>query len=241
MAVTFINSSQGALSVAYVNSSGGNLNYLSSYGMTVTYINNPSSLTLAQLSGFDAVVVASNGQFSNPSGVGNAVADFADLGKRVVLAEFDFQGVWSLSGRIMTAGYSPFTTDPSSGGYANGSPGIPLGTLYDPFSPLLSGAGSAHSQYTANVGLSSGSVLVADWANGRHAVAFSGGTGVVGLNLFPGGDYGLDTGSQRLVANALTFEIAPVPEPSTYIAGALLLLPFGAQLIHRLRSPKQTV
>jgi len=32
---------------------------------------------------------------------------------------------------------------------------------------------------------------------------------------------------------------AAVPEPSTYVAGALLLLPFGAQVIRRLRSSKQ--
>lgn len=31
-------------------------------------------------------------------------------------------------------------------------------------------------------------------------------------------------------------DIAPVPEPSTYIAGALLFLPFGAHLIRRLRA-----
>lgn len=32
-----------------------------------------------------------------------------------------------------------------------------------------------------------------------------------------------------------------VPEPSTYIAGALLLLPFGAQAVRRLRMRKRVV
>jgi len=35
--------------------------------------------------------------------------------------------------------------------------------------------------------------------------------------------------------------VAPVPEPSTYIAGALLLLPFGASTIRRFRNRKQAV
>jgi len=37
----------------------------------------------------------------------------------------------------------------------------------------------------------------------------------------------------------ITFESAVVPEPTTCIAGALLLLPFGLQGIHKLRNRKQ--
>lgn len=40
-------------------------------------------------------------------------------------------------------------------------------------------------------------------------------------------------------ANFQFTEVSAVPEPSTYIAGALLLLPFGAHTIRRLRTPKQ--
>lgn len=38
---------------------------------------------------------------------------------------------------------------------------------------------------------------------------------------------------------SITVEVAPVPEPSTYIAGALLLLPFGASTIRKLRTNRK--
>jgi hypothetical protein len=45
--------------------------------------------------------------------------------------------------------------------------------------------------------------------------------------------WGIDDVTYGAVAGAV------VPEPSTYIAGALLLLPFGSQVIRRLRTSKQ--
>ena len=41
------------------------------------------------------------------------------------------------------------------------------------------------------------------------------------------------------VADDLTFSFSAVPEPSTCVAGALLLLPFGAQAIRRSRASRQ--
>jgi hypothetical protein len=84
--------------VAYVNSGGGNIDYLSAFGHTVTNINNPSPLTLADLAGFDAVVVTSNSPFSDSTGVGDTLAAFADNGGGVVMTEFVFQGIWALGG-----------------------------------------------------------------------------------------------------------------------------------------------
>ena len=46
-------------------------------------------------------------------------------------------------------------------------------------------------------------------------------------------------GSDRLGTAVYSADTTPVPEPSTYIAGALLLLPFGAQTLRHLRSRKQ--
>jgi hypothetical protein len=42
-------------------------------------------------------------------------------------------------------------------------------------------------------------------------------------------------GNQLLGTAIYSAAATPVPEPSTYVAGALLLLPFGAQVIRRLR------
>jgi hypothetical protein len=63
------------------------------------------------------------------------------------------------------------------------------------------------------------------------------------INLLPGNTWlvaahvqGLGTGNQ--LSGAITgrgFEFIPVPEPATFVAGALLLLPFAAASIRRIR------
>lgn len=193
-----------AASVAYVNASGYDISYITGYGHTLTNISDPIGLTLASLSGYDVVIAASNSIFSEPGNIGDVLADFADAGGGVVLTEFTFQGVWALGGRIMTAGYSPFTIDPSSGGYAFVSA---LGTIFDPLSPLLTGTAGVTTHYQADVGLDTGASLVADWTSGRHAIAYNslGTNSVVALNLFPG----LSTGApaEQLVANAIEFSL----------------------------------
>ena len=69
----------------------------------------------------------------------------------------------------------------------------------------------------------------------------------MGLQSNPPGDGGMwllngatPTGFNGSVGDmAFRLEGAPVPEPSTYLAGALLLLPFGLQGIRHFRSRKQ--
>jgi hypothetical protein len=221
LVLTATGPARAGLNVAYINAGGGDVSYLNSYGINVTNIDNPVGLTLSQLSGYDAIMIASNSIFSDPTGIGNVAADFADAGHGVVLTEFTFQGIWALGGRIMTAGYSPFTVDPTSSGYF-----IPdtLGTVSDPSSPLLSGvtASNVTTDYQANVGLDSGATLVADWTSGRHAIGYNtlASSSVVGLNTFPPAGYGGSADSQALVANALYFSThggTPIatPEPAT--------------------------
>ncbi len=48
------------------------------------------------------------------------------------------------------------------------------------------------------------------------------------------------TGSYSILGNTGSDTVTVVPEPSTYIAGALLLLPFGASTIRILRKNRQT-
>ena len=47
------------------------------------------------------------------------------------------------------------------------------------------------------------------------------------------------TGPYDAAVDNFQLSEAAVPEPSTYIAGALLLLPFGAQTVRRLRNRRQ--
>jgi len=208
--------------VAYIEASGGSIAYLSGYGHTVTDLGDPGSLTLADLAGYNAVVVASNSIFSNPTTIGNVVAEFAADGGGVVLTEFDFQGQWALSGNIMTHGYSPFTVDPLSSGYFFSSG---LGTINDPSSPLLSGVNTADvsTGYQANVGLDPGATLVASWSSGRYAFAFNSlaSSSVVDLNLFPAEGY-VTSDDELLLSNAIYFSESghgstTIPEPASMV------------------------
>jgi hypothetical protein len=214
---------QAALEVAYINAAGGSVGYLAGYGINVTNINDPIGLTLADLAGYDAIMVASNAVFSQATNIGNVAAAFADTGRGVVLTEFCFQGQWAVGGAITGAGYSPFINDPLSSDYFISEN---LGTIYDAGSPLFAGVNPANvtTDYQADVGLAAGATLVADWAGGRHAFAYT--TKVVALNLFPDSFYNTSADNQRLVANALylSTNLSPpnvVPEPATIASAAL--------------------
>ena len=78
-------------------------------------------------------------------------------------------------------------------------------------------------------GLSFGLTLSGDtWANENEILKPNNNGYQVAAHVFPtlnGADQGIKTG----------FATTAVPEPSTYIAGALLLLPFGASTIRMLR------
>lgn len=212
--------SASADNVAYINASGGSVNYLTGYGHTVTNFNNPIGLTLGDLAGYDAILIASNSVFSEATNIANVAQQFANAGGGVVLTQFAFQGGWQVSGGITAPGYSPFTNDPLSSGYFITSN---LGTIYDPASPLLDGVNTANvtTDFQADVGLDPGATLVADWTSGRHAIGYNllGNNAVVGLNLFPHDFYTSDPDTQRLVANAISFssnpQTAAIPEPMT--------------------------
>lgn len=226
-------SARAEIQLAYINASGGDVSYLSSYGINVTDINNPVGLTLADLSGYNAIMIASSTLFSEPTTIGNVAAQFANAGGGVVLTVFDFQGKYALGGTIMTAGYSPFSVDPSNSGYH-----IPsgLGTIYNPSSPLFNGVNTSNvkTDFQANVGVTAGATLVADWSiTGRPAIGFNSlaSSSVVGLNLFPDSSYTSNADTQALVANAIIFStttVSTVPEPSTFlVAGLAGLLGIG--------------
>lgn len=216
------------LKVAYINAdTSPNLSYLGLHGIDATAISNPIGLTLGALSAYDALLISSNQIFSDPTTIGNVAADFADAGGGVVLSEFVFQGMWALSGRIMTAGYSPFTVDPLSSGYVMNSA---LGTIYDTGSPILTGVTttSATQQFQGDLSLQGSAHLVADWASGRRAIAYTtpvAGRAVVGLNLYPDQAWLTSPDSQLIVANALHFSVnsgtAIVPEPSSWMLMAV--------------------
>jgi hypothetical protein len=217
-----------AANVAYIHASGGSVSYLTGFGHTVTHISNPVGLTLAQLAGFDVIMIASNSIFSEPTNIGNVAADFADSGRGVVLTQFVFQGVWALGGKIMQPNYTPITKDPLSSGYAISSN---LGVIFDPANPMFAGVNTANvkTNFQANSLVNPGANLVANWAGtNRPAIAYRCLTdsSIVALNLFPDGSWTTDPDTRRLVANAITFsqtcgDVNVIPEPGTLTLAGL--------------------
>jgi hypothetical protein len=71
------------------------------------------------------------------------------------------------------------------------------------------------------------------WA--QQALNGNGALRVVAMNLYTGTDTSSYDQPQLAIDPTLNFRTLPVPEPTTMIAGALLLLPFGASTLRILR------
>ncbi len=221
------------IQIAYIHNDIKNVDYLAGYGYSVTYLKNPTGLTLNDLSGFQAVLVTPAVKFTEPATIGNVLADFADAGGGVVLSGLSWQGQWALGGRIMSNGYSAFTADPSNTGY--GISASSLGTIYDGDHPIFEGVntGNVPTYWQTNVGMNADGILLADWPSGRHALAYtplsSAAVNVVATTLLPVtySSYQMMTpDSERLVANALDFSISGSPAV-TPLPGAVLLGTLG--------------
>ena len=173
---------------------------------------NSGTPTLAQLLSYDAVLVYSDGtNFSNPTLLGDRLADYADAGGGVVVATFATVNSLSLQGRIVTGGYLPYIAGSQSDGTS-------LTLVADiPGHPLLSGVSSFNGgsmSYHGIVTLAPGATQVAQWSNGQPLVMYSepaGASPVVALNFFPPSSdarsdfWDASTDGAALMKNALQF------------------------------------
>jgi len=169
--------------------------------------------TLADLSGYSAVLVYSDSSFANAVALGDVLADYVDAGGSVVFATFAYN-IGPIGGRIVTGGYLPVTL----GGQTNGS-GLTLVPV-DAGSPLLAGVSSFNggtSSYHNVITLTAGSTLVAEWSNGRPLIAVRG--SVIALNFYPPstdsrGDFWVaSTDGALMMANALGYAGGPITPP----------------------------
>ncbi len=183
--------------------SGNVANDLTSLGIfdSVTVLDGSESLPTLQ--GYDAILVYTN-SYGNFATFGDRLADYLDAGGQMVAATFAYQGQpggteW---GRLETGGYLPFEN--YSGNYSNSSLGA-----FDAGHPIMSqpfAVSSVTGYYRDFVDLSSDAQLVASWADGRPFVAVDGGSGVVGITLFPNDYYGNLSGQyMELFGNSLAF------------------------------------
>ena len=141
--------------------------------------------TLGQLQPYNIVVAFSDSTYSDPTGMGDVLADYADAGGIVVGFMFNWYGPpFDLEGRWQTDGYSPFVDGVGSNFGTNC-----LGT-YDMTHPLMQGisAGSLCSNYWGTLALTPGAVSVAEFTDLNHLCAYqvhNGHTGV-GINAYVG-------------------------------------------------------
>jgi hypothetical protein len=160
---------------------------------------------IADLAGIDVVVAWTNVAPSDPLGIGNLLADFVDAGGRLVLAQGAFSSGFALTGRIMTAGYSPYASAAAAG---DGNPRV-----FDTASfgmtphPVLRGINPFVWSAAGFTGVSNPALLgtptaIASFLNGHNAIALNAAGTVMGLNLLPQAP--LDPGI-HLVANAILF------------------------------------
>jgi hypothetical protein len=168
--------------------------------------------TLQQLQQYNIVFAFSNNGWNNAVAMGDVLATYQDGGGVVVVGTFawDNGGSSHLQGRWMTGGYTPYTSTNLiifSNNTAN---------ITQPGHPLMQGVNSLSAFYRIGVALTSGAVSVADWTDGRPAVAYktNNGTTGVGINAYLGsnpmnfsGEWG------RVIVNAGRW-LLPCPSPT---------------------------
>jgi PKD repeat protein len=143
--------------------------------------------TLAELEAYDVVVVWSNYVFSDPTGIGNVLADYVDGGGKVIDLNFAIDPYWGFSGRWVTEDY---TAIKGAGTYYIDSC---LGT-FDAGHPIMEGVTDVCDIYRqGGTYLTPDSTEVALWGDGEYFVAVKDNIPVVTMNMYLGiYDYYLD-------------------------------------------------
>jgi hypothetical protein len=162
--------------------------------------------------------------FQNNVLLGDVLADYVDAGGGVVQMTFTMatSGFYTVSGRWRSSGYDPLIPNSYTSGTA-----LTLGTIHQSGHPILTGvssfSGGSSSYRNTVLGVSAGTILVADWSNGIPLIAantasFTGRT--VALNFFPPSStmrvdfWDSTTDGARLMANALAFVAGVVSGPT---------------------------
>lgn len=185
----------------------GVANYILSHGcFTAVDATDADFVPLSTLTNYDAVLYFSNSSGSqDPTLIGNVLADYADTGRRLVLATFSWaeQGSNTLGGRLISDNISPFIAEGGSL-YSNVSMRDHDDSCY------FNGVATVSGYYHDNVMLAPGAVQHATWSDGEPLLADK--NNVAAVDLFPddywgnlGGDY------QQLFANAMCCGAGPVP------------------------------
>ncbi|OGD71845.1 MAG: hypothetical protein A2Y64_08345 [Candidatus Coatesbacteria bacterium RBG_13_66_14] len=138
--------------------------------------------TVAEMAEYGCVFTWSNYTYSNPTQMGNNLADYVDDGGTVVINDFSWTSGWGLQGRLMTdANYAPMTHN-GSGAYSNTN----LGSKDDAH-PFMDGVSSiTNIYYWTYVTKESPATWVADNTTSVIYCAVNADFNVAGVNMYPG-------------------------------------------------------
>ncbi|GEP42064.1 carboxypeptidase regulatory-like domain-containing protein [Brevifollis gellanilyticus] len=168
------------------------------------YYSNYQTPTLSYLQQYDAVLHYSNNYPGDANALGNVLADFVDAGGAVALATYSYSSPWSVAGRIMQTGYSPFKNVQSNG--------TPTGNLVAvvPGHPIfeedvLTGLHYFNNYNFARPTLDTNAILLATDGSGVNMIAVNAAGNMVGLNLFPALYGGNNENVYKLIANAVFY------------------------------------
>jgi PKD repeat protein len=177
--------------------------------------------SVADLARYDVVITWPNWPFADRVLLGDRLADYADIGGKVILGGFCwYTHGFSLGGAIITGGYSPLDGTTGNNHYAEAN----LGS-YDGSNPILWGVSSASSPFRDYTALAPGATLVAGWDDGENFVAAKGNVVAINAGLMDGGFSG---DVPLLVHNAAKY-LALVyawPTASSFIGSAPLTVTF---------------
>lgn len=158
--------------------------------------------TLAQMQAYDAVVTWSNFGYANATALGDNLADYADGGGIVVVAQHgaDSGAGIAVGGRWASGGYSALDTT-RTGVF----PGASLGA-YDTTSPLMQGVSTLYAgdRWSA---VAAGATQAAAYTDGIPLVASKG--TAVGLNAYLGSYNGTRTGWYGEFARVIRNSVPP--------------------------------
>jgi Divergent InlB B-repeat domain len=151
----------------------------------------------ATLATYDLVVGTGDDVYADPAAWGNELADYLDAGGAEIQFAYDN---WndpgaSPTGRFASGGYAPFNLGP------NPNTTTTLGAILVPGSPLLAGVPTLTTNDNTTDTVAPGATLLANWADGRAAIATKGRVVSVTASL-DSGNFSPASGFAQLIVNA---------------------------------------
>jgi uncharacterized repeat protein (TIGR01451 family) len=156
--------------------------------------------SLAQLQGYDAIVIWNYNGYSDATLLGDNLADYVDGGGHVIVTYWALDSGYLIGGRWASGGYAPMTV-----GYYSGSTAC-LST-YDSGDPLFAGVTTALCDYSRGAGtaLTSDAQQLALYDDGEILVAAKDDRSALAINAYPGNYYGYSGELPQLIYNGLIY------------------------------------